>query len=306
MKRLILLLPAYFIFLFPVFCQTKAKNTGDSFYINKDPDSNHGLNVTYKNYGFTTISIIVRDSLKQLLEEYSRYDDSTFLFVGYDKNQKQNRTGLLKLSNEIERIDTIKKPDNLKDPTGTKGIFKDTSLFTYKYIKQSSWKETDTAGKIWKGYYGNGVREGKWEQGYFYIMPHTSEAISDVMFDNFRPQSVHYFKKGIEVPNENLKIFWPKIKGIWQYRYDIDSVTVILRKEKFMSPSSFIWEFTSDSTFKGRRHKKDCLAFHCMEFYEGKWHQQGDKLIFEGDNKIPTILLLDLTEYEMTVRFIDR
>ncbi|MES2776143.1 MAG: hypothetical protein V4722_18340 [Bacteroidota bacterium] len=262
--------------------------------------------VSYSLYSDDTMSITVSDSAKRLLEVYKRYDDNSYVFTGYDKNQTQSRSGLLKLSNEIQRADTFQMMDYSKDPTGIKGLMKDTVLYTYKYLKQGLWIEPDSLGDVWQGYYENGMRNYRWKKGYLKQRSGFENSDAD-LFNNFFLRSIHYFDDGIEIPNDHLKSFWPAIKGIWLRKCcpsDIDSVSLILRKETYIHPS-FLLEFTTDSTYRGSQKCKNATYSDCTEFYSGKWFQQGDKLLLEVDNKRATVLLLDLTKYEMTVRFID-
>lgn len=101
----------------------------------------------------------------KLIAEYFRHNDTSYLFVKYDSLGNRMQRGLIEFCNEVFDSATVQIPDFILDPNGSKGLFKDTTVYESSYRKNGIWWEKDSIGMIWKGEYKNGLRGGKWQEG---------------------------------------------------------------------------------------------------------------------------------------------
>ncbi|MEO7312531.1 MAG: hypothetical protein ABIX01_19250 [Chitinophagaceae bacterium] len=297
MKRLILLLPACFA-LVPVVSQSLPKNDTESFYINTPFTSTNGLRATYKNYLNQTLSFSVKDSIGRLVEEYYRYSDSTYLLIYYDHNQKQFSKGLLKISGEICSIDTLQTPDWIKDKSG--GTLVDTIIVSYKYKKDSVWKEASLDGHIWKGSYKDGLREGEWKQGYPYTMPEMSLATSEAVIDNFRAENSRYLINGNEVSNINGKKLWPFLKGYWMLESLSDTSIFLLFKTDHPASSDLL--FYTRNKIQIKLPSKKCNLQNFTKNYWSTWSQEDDYMFIDFCDRRRKFWILDVNGNRMTLK----
>ena len=238
-----------------------------------------------------------------LVSEYFRHDDTSYLFVRYDTSGRRLQRGLIKLCNEVFDSTVFQIPDYKSDSDGSKGLTKDSLFYSTSYRKNGIWWEKDSTGMIWKGLYKNGIRDGEWKEGTQVCCNEMPERLNDISYDLLRPFIKHFYKDDIEIEQYKDSLFWPRLKGGWVQQGRLNPTTVFwIRDEKRPGIKFKSENFITISRLplNAMRLKK----YNAREKVNAVWRKNGDLIEITENDKKSIFKILKMDSNELIVRVI--
>ncbi len=238
---------------------------------------------------------ILNQKTNKIKGELIKNTDSTFYYFQFDSLGKKTADGILLIDSLNYDTAVFSIPDCAKDPDGSKGIMKDTTLKHYYFVKDNFWREKDSLGYFWKGNYKKGCRVGYWDKG---IYKKQGWAI-EYRFVNIARQK--YFNGIVDSSSisEFINFPWLKLQGKWYYLDTARSDPLFLSRQKksgffinFISEEKYQWNCTS--TRAGNNLK---LCVDSWDSYKGTinlYLHEGNKPIIYG--------VIEITDNHLTLR----
>jgi len=196
-------------FAFP--CSAQLDTTGTPGALQHYDPSRRSVGI--REYRKRIVALSIRnDATNKIFEEYFLRDDSSYYYFHYDSSGYSNRTGIIKINKDKVAYDTIIIPDWKNDPTGNKGMTKDTLIPKFIFEKYGYWVEKDSNGYVSKGNYEKNQKTGVWVRGKIAIRSHfelpTFAVEESILYYNGsrQPKNIAY---------EQIDSVWPNLTGRW-------------------------------------------------------------------------------------------
>ncbi len=263
-------------------------NDSQALFILKDPITSKLLIYRVNN-----------SSTNRTSYEFIRKSDSSFMYMEFDSISNPIAYGTMMIDRKNFKSSAHVLPDWKKDPDGSKGIMKDTIIYTHFLRKQEFWQETDSLGNIWTGEYQYGKRTGPWIKGrylpvagkstlkYFRILRlEYKENIPDFI-------SAYYFDSITPSKMKGLWVYDLSNSSTWAHVFNKDSVH--LANEEFLN-------FTTEKIYQ-----YNCLRDkpkHSFDYTvcSGEWWLDHNRLYLKRGSELLKFEITTITDRRFALK----